>query len=130
MKVSSRSVHPAVPLLLSATFVAVSEILLKLGACASIDSPGMFGWTGLGSPWVWGGIVAVLLSFVTWLAAIRSLPLSLAFLASNVIHILVPIGSWLVLGEAISSKRWIGITLVLVGLVILAKPVAQVEESL
>ena len=124
-----RPFHPAVPLLLSTAFVAASEILLKLGASASVDAPGMFGWTGLASPWVWGGIVAIVLSFVTWLAAIRTLPLSLAFLASNVIHILVPIGSWLILGEAISSRRWIGITLVLIGLLILAKPVAQMEES-
>ena len=125
----SRSFHPAITLLLSASFVAASEILLKLGASASVDAPGVLGWTGLDSPWVWGGIVAVVLSFVTWLSAIRTLPLSLAFLASNVIHILVPVSSWLILGETISSKRWVGITLVLVGLIILAKPVAQTEES-
>jgi drug/metabolite transporter (DMT)-like permease len=124
-----RFLHPAFPLALSVVFVAASEILLKLGATASVDAPGMFGWTGLASPWVWGGIVAVVLSFATWLAAIQVLPLSLAFLASNVIHVLVPLGSWLFLGETISPKRWIGITLVLVGLLILAKPFARREEA-
>ncbi len=45
-------------------------------------------------------------------------------------HILVPLSSWIFLGEAILPRRWLGIGLVLVGLLIVAKPAARLEEKL
>ena len=72
----------------------------------------------------------VILSLVSWLYVLRHVPLSLAFPLSNVVHVLVPLASWLFLGELISTRRWWGITLVLIGLIIVAKPVARIEEKL
>jgi drug/metabolite transporter (DMT)-like permease len=34
------------------------------------------------------------------------------------------------LGESISTRRWCGIALVLLGLIIVAKPFARIEEKL
>ena len=90
-------------------------------------------WTGLttlGSPLVWLGTVFVIFSFITWLYVLKHMPLSVAFPASQVIHVLIPLSSWLVLGERISPIRWCGIALVLIGLAIVAKPVARLEERL
>jgi len=42
----------------------------------------------------------------------------------------VPLGCWIFLGEFISTLRWCGIALVVVGLALVAKPVAQIEERL
>ncbi len=81
------------------------------------------------SPWVWAGIVAGLISMVGWLAALRRMPLSLAFIHSNVVHITVPICCWLFLGEAINTQRWLGIVLVLAGITCIAKPLAHIEEA-
>ena len=92
-----------------------------------------WGWTGLttlASPYVWIGIVFVICSFVTWLYVLRHLPLSVAFPASQVVHVTIPVSSWLVLGEIITPIRWCGIVLLLAGLALVARPVAKLEEKL
>ena len=58
-------------------------------------------------------IVLVILSFLTWLYVLRYIPLSVAFPISQVVHALVPLCSWIFLGELISTLRWCGIALVL-----------------
>ena len=125
---------PWFQLALSVAFVTAYEVLLKLGARETAHIAGAgWAWTGLSglaSLYVWLGIPLVILSLVTWLHVLRYLPLSIAFPISQVVHAFVPLGSWLVLGESISELRWCGIALVLVGLAIVAKPVARLEERL
>jgi drug/metabolite transporter (DMT)-like permease len=110
-----------------------AEILIKLGATETADPASAWSWTGLtglSSRWVWWGIVASIGALFTWLATIRKLPLTIAFPIGNVVHILVPLSSWIFLGEAILTRRWLGIALVLIGLMIVAKPAARLEEKL
>lgn len=125
--------NPWFQLYLSAFLVTVSELFLKRGAMETARSVQRFAWTGLpglGSIWVWCGIIFVILSFLSWLYVLKHIPLSIAFPLSNVVHIFVPLASWLVLGEWITPLRWCGISLVLVGLIVVAKPVARIEERL
>lgn len=125
--------NPWLQLALSQIFTLIGDLCLKRGAVATAHLAPAWGWTGvagLASPVVWLGIVFLILSFVTWLYVLKHLPLSLAFPVSQVIHVMVPLGSWLVLGEWISPTRWCGIALVLLGLAIVAKPVAKLEERL
>ena len=56
--------------------------------------------------------------------------LSVAFTLSGAIQALVPLGSWIFLGESIPIMRWMGILLVIAGVVISAKPATVVEEKL
>ena len=125
---------PWFQLALSVAFVTAYEVLLKLGATETAHIAGAgWAWTGLSglaSLYVWLGIPLVILSLITWLQVLRYLPLSIAFPISQVVHAFVPLGSWLVLGESISELRWCGIALVLLGLAIVAKPVARLEERL
>lgn len=125
--------NPWLQLLLSVICVTASEIFLKRGAADTAHLFSRWNWTGisgLASPLVWIGIVFVILSFITWLNVLRFLPLTIAFPLSNVVHILVPLCSWIFLGEKISDLRWSGIALVLLGLIVVAKPAAQLEEKL
>lgn len=125
--------NPWLQVALSTLFVAISELFLKQGAMATAHFSGRWAWTGLttlASPLVWLGIVFTILSFITWLYAIKHLPLSVAFPTSQVIHVLVPLSSWLILGELISPLRWCGIALILCGLALVARPVAELEEKL
>jgi drug/metabolite transporter (DMT)-like permease len=64
------------------------------------------------------------------LYVLRYIPLSIAFPISQAVHVLVPLGSWFVLGENIVTMRWIGIALVSLGLAVVARPVARLEEEL
>jgi drug/metabolite transporter (DMT)-like permease len=125
--------NPWLQLALNAFIVTASEIFLKLGARDTAPLTGSDNWTGLTgllSAWTWLGILLMILSLVSWLYVLRHVPLSIAFPLSNVVHVLVPLASWIFLGELIGTTRWWGITLVLVGLIVVAKPVARIEEKL
>ena len=125
--------NPWVHLVVSIACVTIYELLLKRGAAETANPNSSWSWTGLsglGSVYVWVAIVFVILSLITWLHVLRYLPLSIAFPISQAVHVLVPLGSWLVLGENIITLRWIGIALVSFGLAVVAKPVARLEEEL
>lgn len=125
--------NPWLQIALNALIVTASELFLKLGARETAHLADGWAWTGisgLNSSWTWLGIVFVILSLVSWLYVLKQVPLSIAFPLSNVVHVLVPLSCWLFLGETISPRRWFGIALVLVGLVIVAKPFARMEEKL
>ena len=125
--------NPWLHLIISVVCVAIYELLLKRGASETADPNSSWSWTGLtglGSIYVWIAIVFVIVSLLTWLYVLRYLPLSVAFPISQSVHVLIPLGSWLILGENIVTLRWIGIALVSLGLAVVAKPVARLEEEL
>jgi drug/metabolite transporter (DMT)-like permease len=125
--------NPWFQLGISIACVAVYELLLKRGAAETANLSPRWSWTGLSglaSIYVWIAIVFVILSLITWLYVLRYIPLSIAFPISQAVHVLVPLGSWLVLGENIIGLRWIGIALVSLGLAVVARPVARLEEEL
>ncbi|HEY7118440.1 MAG TPA: EamA family transporter, partial [Tepidisphaeraceae bacterium] len=74
--------------------------------------------------------VTYVLSFASWLYVLRFVPLGVAFALINVVHVLVPVGSWAILGEVVTARRWLGIALVLSGIVLVARQVAVAEEKL
>jgi drug/metabolite transporter (DMT)-like permease len=125
--------NPWLQLALSVVCVLVSELLLKRGATDIADLSSAWSWTGingLASPLVWLGIAFVIASFLSWLYVLKYIPLTIAFPLSRVVDILVPVSCWIFLGEFISTRRWYGIALVVIGLALVAKPVARMEERL
>lgn len=121
--------HPSVQVALSVVLSAAAQVLLKIGVGAHSDASVM-DFAALRSGWVWLGIAAMIGSLFSWLYALRFVALSVAFTLAGAIHALVPLGCWLFLGESISSMRWFGISLVIAGVVISAKPATVVEEKL
>jgi uncharacterized membrane protein len=130
----SRFANPWFHLALSVLCVAAYQLLLKLGATETAHiASAKWAWTGLSglaSLYVWLGLPLIGLSLLTWLQVLRFIPLSIAFPISQIPHALVPLCSWLLLGESIASLRWCGIALVSFGLALVAKPVARLEERL
>lgn len=125
--------NPWLHLALSVACVTIYELLLKLGARETVNLSDRWDWTGisgLASAYTWVAIIFVILSLVTWLYVLRYIPLSLAFPISQAVHVLVPLGSWIFLGEFITDLRWCGIALVSLGLAVVAKPIARLEERL
>ena len=125
--------NPWVQLAICVLLATAAEVFLKRGAADAADLASPWSWTGLNtlnSSWIWWGIIASVVSLFNWLATIRKLPLTLAFPVGNIVHILVPLSCWIFLGESIGPIRWCGITLVLIGLMILARPAARLEERL
>lgn len=113
--------------------VVIYELLLKAGATASANPALRWSWLGinaLGSPLTWLAIVVIIVDLVIWLYILKFIPLSIAFPLSRTVDVLVPISCWLILKEMISPLRWCGIALVIVGLIIVAKPAAELEQRL
>jgi drug/metabolite transporter (DMT)-like permease len=113
--------------------VVIYELLLKAGASASADPSKTWSWFGvnaLASPLTWLAIVVIVIDLIIWLYILRYIPLAIAFPLSRAVDVLVPISCWLILKEAISPLRWGGIALVIIGLVVVAKPAAELEERL
>jgi drug/metabolite transporter (DMT)-like permease len=120
-------------LLIDALFVTASQVFIKLGAAETAKVPSAVQWlgfTGLYSNWVWVGIGCLILSFVCWMIVLRSMPLNIAYMLSNVVHVLIPISCWLFLKEVINPTRWSGIALVTIGLMVVASPAVKLEERL
>lgn len=127
-----RFANPWLVLVFEVVFVTASETLLKVGASKTERVAG-WEWTGLlalGSIWIWCAIALIVLSFLCWIYVLKYIPLSIAFPLSNMVHVLVPLSCWIFLGEDISPPRWCGIAIVILGLAIVAKSVAKIEEQL
>ncbi len=124
-----RFANPHVQIALSIVLSAAAQVLLKRGIGDDAD-PSVLGFHALRSGWVWLGIGAMIASLLSWLYALRFLALSVAFTLAGAIHALVPVGCWMFLGEAISITRWLGIALVIAGVVVSAQPATVVEEKL
>jgi multidrug transporter EmrE-like cation transporter len=125
--------NPWLQLVLGIVCVVVSELLLKRGASDTADPAGEWSWTGvnsLASPLVWWAIILIIISFISWLYVLKYIPLTVAFPLSRVVDILVPLSCWIFLGESISTRRWCGIALVVIGLALVAKPIARIEQRL
>jgi drug/metabolite transporter (DMT)-like permease len=125
--------NPWMQLVFSVICVLVSELLLKRGATETADTASAWSWTGinsLASPLVWWAILLIIISFISWLYVLKYIPLTIAFPLSRVVDVLVPLSCWIFLGEFISVWRWCGIALVIAGLALVAKPIAQIEQRL
>ena len=107
--------------------VAASEMAKKRGANSAV-AKSVIDVSQLRSVWVWLGVILGVGSLLCWLNALRTIRLSVAYNLTGLQHVLVPIGSWWLLGEHIGTKQWIGIALVFIGVMITAPAVAHAEE--
>ena len=108
-------------------FVGVAgQTLIKLGVSqpnAVASTGGLFGLVLviLQSPLIIAGLVLYGVGAFSWIAVLRHVDLSLAypFLALN--FVLVTVMSRLALGEAVPTLRWIGIAIICIGVVVVAR---------
>ena len=121
---------PYLHLALSILLNAAAQLLDKHGVDQTVTPGAIFGFAGLRSLWVWAGQSCMVLSLVSWLIALRSIPLNVAFNFTGAIHVIVPVAAWLFLGEHMHPQRLAGIALIVVGVLITARQVSAVEERL
>ena len=121
--------HPFLHIGLNVVLCSVAQILFKIG---SDHTPGgsLLGVSSFGSVAVCLGIGCMIAGLFAWLHALRSVPLIIAFSLTSVTQVIIPLGCWFFLGEQISLIRWAGILVVTLGVVIIARPLARLEERL
>lgn len=74
----------------------------------------------LPSPYLWLGLICVLLIFTTWSTILSKIELSVAVPVCSFSYITVPLVSLIFLHEKISPLRWFGIFIILLGVVLVA----------
>ena len=127
MRLWSCVTHPVAQVFLASVLVAASEMAKKRGADSAV-AQSVIDVSQLRSPWVWLSVILGIGSLLCWLNALRKITLSVAYNLTGLQHVLVPVGSWWLLGEHIGTKQWIGIGLVFLGVIITAPAVAHAEE--
>jgi drug/metabolite transporter (DMT)-like permease len=122
--------NPWLYLALNVLFTAISQLMLKYGASNAPGEKSASGLNALAALWTWGGIGVEILAFATWLYLLKYIPVGIAFAITNVALVLVPLGAWLILGETITPRIWVGSVLVMAGTFLVARSAARAEEKL
>jgi drug/metabolite transporter (DMT)-like permease len=121
--------NPYMQIFVSVLLSTAAQLCLKKGADSAVTEIWL-GIEGLRSGWVWLAILAMVTGLFSWLYGLRFVPLNVAFNLAGMVQVLVPLGSWLLLGERIGPMRVCGILLVFAGVLTVARPLMQVEEKL
>jgi drug/metabolite transporter (DMT)-like permease len=108
---------------------AAAQIFIKIGTEHASDQS-VLAISSLTSGYMCLGIAALVVGLVSWLYALKSVPLTIAFTLAASTQVMVPLGCWIFLGEQISLIRWGGIFLVTFGVLLVAQPLSRIEERL
>ena len=85
--------------------------------------------TLLRNPWFMCGLVAYAASVLTWLLVLRKVPLSIAAPFVALVYVLVPLASRTVFDDHITSKMWMGMLLVALGVTLVARGAPKADET-
>jgi drug/metabolite transporter (DMT)-like permease len=103
-------------------FESGAQVSLKLGGDGLSAIPFGVDWllAAISSVAVMVAVGCYIGSFLTWMLILRSSKLSLAFPLSSLVFVVVLMVSWLGLGETISPLHWLGVCVIIGGIVLLA----------
>ncbi len=115
-------------ILLSVVMGVSGQLCLKMGM-GQVRLTGGEGLAGLlpvalrvfTTPLIVAGLTFYAVGSVFWLAVLSRLDLSLAYPMLALTYVLVPLTAWLVLGEQVPVGRWLGIGVVIVGVLIISR---------
>jgi len=119
----------AIALALLATLIAtLGQLLLKSGmrqvgpvSLTNLSHPLPLLLTVFTNPLILIAVPLYVAGFLTWLIVLSKLDLSYAYPFLAVTYVLVPLFSWLFLGEQVPLMRWVGIAVICVGLVLVGQ---------
>jgi drug/metabolite transporter (DMT)-like permease len=109
------------PLLAMISCCVVANLLMKLGSEAA-PSPLLLGLLSWRTVW---GLIAFGFGGLFYAAVLNFLPLNVAQSLAAAQFIAVILASRLVLGESIDFGRWIGISMIAVGIIVVASSEMQ-----
>jgi multidrug transporter EmrE-like cation transporter len=121
--------RPLYLLILNIFCVATAELFLSIGSKGAAGSAAL-DFAALSSPCTIVGILFHISAFICWMLALRTVPLGLAYNFTAVNQVVVPIAALLFLHERVTPVKWMGITLVVAGFVLLVPLIVRTEEHL
>ena len=109
-------------LIISTIMAALAQFLFKTGV-AAIDtankSTGEIIKAGLLNPFVWGGMLGYIINLSLWLYVLSQLELSKAYPMTSLAYIFTLFLGFFFLGETITLIKVAGISLIIVGVILL-----------
>ncbi len=101
---------------------ALGQICFKLSANNSRHGADLLGVIrgSLQNHWMVTGVSCFLVEAGIWTIALTKLPLSIAFPAGSVSFVFVALLSFLLLKERVGKRKWAGITLILIGVILVS----------
>jgi len=115
-------------ILVSVTLAAVAQVTLKAGMNHVTDANG--GQLALNGEslkqiasqiWVWAGLAIFAVSAVLWLFALSRADLSFAYPFAALGYVIIVIASILFLNEHVQPITWVGVVLIISGIVLIAQ---------
>ena len=120
--------HSVVLILVAVVISVIGQVSLKVGMnqVGAIDADSLARpmetlLQVFSIPPVWLGLGCYGVSALLWLVVLSHLDLSYAYLMLASMYVLIPLVSWLFLGEHIPPMRWLGMIVVVLGVVIVAR---------
>lgn len=80
------------------------------------------------SPYLWFGLLSVLVTFIIWSTILSKIDLSVAIPIASFSYILVPLVSIIFLQEKINLIRWVGIFFILLGVIFVSLSSKEKED--
>ena len=109
--------NAAAQLMLKAGASSVGEISLSAGAAGL--------WrTGLQlavHPGILGGLACYVVSVCAWIVALSRVDVSVAYPMLSIGYVVNALLAWWLFGEAVSLQRWLGIAVIIFGVVLVAR---------
>jgi drug/metabolite transporter (DMT)-like permease len=108
--------------LTSISLSAIAQLLMKIGMTrlqSPNDSQGALGVAT--SPYILAGFAAYGVGAVLWLQVLSKIDLSRAYPLVSLGFVIVAMLSWLVLGEKLPLTRLVGISLIVIGVVLIGR---------
>lgn len=109
--------NAAAQLLLKAGARSVGEISMSDGSAALWRSA-----TGLAQhPGILGGLACYAISVVVWIVALSRVEVSIAYPMLSIGYVVNAALAWWLFGEQVNAQRWLGIAVIVVGVVLVAR---------
>jgi multidrug transporter EmrE-like cation transporter len=119
-------------ILVSVTLAAVAQVTLKAGMNHVTDaSGGQLALNGdslkqiASQVWVWAGLAIFAVSAVLWLFALSRANLSFAYPFAALGYVIIVIASILLLDEHVQPLTWVGVALIIGGILLIAQGAPQ-----
>ncbi|WP_138753779.1 EamA family transporter [Paenibacillus sinopodophylli] len=107
-------------LFLNILLLVSGQLLWKTGM-NKLDTAKGDSWVSLlWSPHIWSGLVLYGIATVMWLYVLKKLPLSLAYPLQSMAYVIALIAAVFIFHETVPLQRWIGVAIILVGVIVLA----------
>ncbi|MEO5565550.1 MAG: hypothetical protein ABIR05_02650 [Luteimonas sp.] len=113
---------PIAGIALFCLFMGTGQLLFKLAAVKAKGAPTLYEMLRsiALSPWFWSAGVLYAVASLLWVVILTRVPLSIAYPASALTIVLVPIAGWMFFGEHLDIRFAIGMAAMLLGIWLIA----------